>query len=125
MLTHCGGPLNYSGRFDASTSSLGPGHLLSGGQVETVHPTQVAGAIIVPDAHLLFNADFRRSGLDLILSKDDRELVLPDYFKGEVRAALATSDGAHLSGALVSALTGQVECAQAGCLRDATKAIGQ
>ena len=27
-----------------------------------------AGAVVVPDAHFLFNADFKRSGVDLILS---------------------------------------------------------
>ncbi|MDU6244572.1 MAG: hypothetical protein E6614_37470, partial [Bradyrhizobium sp.] len=57
-----------------------------------------AGAVVVPDAHFLFNADFKRSGVDLILSVDGRDVVLPDYFKGEKRAALASPDGAHLTG---------------------------
>ena len=70
-------------------------------------------AIIVPDAQLLFNGDFKRSGVDLVLSKDDHELVLHDYFKGEKRAALASPDGAHLTGDIVNALTGHVEYAQA------------
>lgn len=71
-------------------------------------------AIVVPDAHFLFSADFKRSGVDLILSGDGRELVLHDYFKGEKRAALASPDGAHLGGDIVSALTGAVQVSQAG-----------
>ena len=81
-------------------------------------------AIIVPDAHLLFNGDFKRSGVDLVLSKDDHELVLHDYFKGEKRAALASPDGAHLTGDLVNALTGHVEYAQADGSASAGKVIG-
>ena len=75
--------------------------------------TRPADAIIVPDAQLLFNGDFKRSGVDLVLSKDDHELVLHDYFKGEKRAALASPDGAHLTGDIVNALTGHVQYAQA------------
>ncbi len=53
------------------------------------------------------------SGVDLVLSGGDRELVLHDYFRGEKRAALASPDGAHLSGDLVNALTGYTQFAQA------------
>ena len=83
--------------------------------MSTSNPTAhaPADAIIVPDAHLLFGADFKRSGVDLILSNADRELVVHDYFKGEHRAPLASPDGAHLTGDIVNALTGQVEYAQA------------
>ncbi|MEI9926186.1 MAG: FecR domain-containing protein [Bradyrhizobium sp.] len=62
---------------------------------------------------MLFNGDFTRSGVDLILSADDQKLVLHDYFKGEKRAALASPDGAHLTGDIVKALAGHVEYAQA------------
>src|SRR6202035_2308957 len=83
-----------------------------------------ADAIVVPDAHLLFNGDFKRSGVDLVLSKDDQELVLHDYFKGEKRAALASPDGAHLTGDIVNALTGHVEYAQADGSASVSKVIG-
>ena len=73
---------------------------------------------------MLFNGDFKRSGVDLILSKDDHELVLHDYFKGEKRAALASPDGAHLTGDIVNALTGHVEYAQADGSASAGKVIG-
>jgi hypothetical protein len=73
---------------------------------------------------MLFSGDYSRSGVDLILSKDGHELVVPDYFKGEKRAALASPDGALLSGDLVNALTGHVEYAQAGGAPGAATVIG-
>src|ERR1700759_1847600 len=87
------------------------------------HAHAPADAIVVPDAHFLFSADFKRSGVDLVLSKDDHELVLHDYFKGEKHKALASPDGAHLTGDLVDALTGHVEVAQAGGGQAAASAV--
>ena len=78
----------------------------------------------VSDSNLSFNGDFRRSGVDLIVSKDDREPVLQDYFRSEKRAALSSPDGAHLTGDIVNALTGYVEYARAGGAPDAAKVIG-
>jgi hypothetical protein len=96
--------LNYAGKFDANLSVDAHGsHPHEHVHVETItkHAAHVpAGAIIVPDAQLLFNEDFKRSGVDLVLTKNDHELVLQDYFKGEKRAALASPDGARLSGDL-------------------------
>jgi hypothetical protein len=83
-----------------------------------------AGTISIPSAYMLFSGDYSRSGVDLILSKDGHELVVPDYFKGEKRAALASPDGALLSGDLVNALTGHVEYAQAGGATSAATVIG-
>ena len=94
-------------------------------QVGAVSSTHVPpGAIVVPDAQLLFTGDFKRSGIDLIISKDDRELVFQDYFKGEKRAALASPDGAHLSGSIVNALTGHQQFAQADGSTSVSKIIG-
>jgi fibronectin-binding autotransporter adhesin len=118
--------LNYSGKFDAKfpvdgSGSNGHGHV----DTFSAHATHApADAIVVPDAHLLFNGDFKRSGVDLVLSKDDQELVLHDYFKGEKRAALASPDGAHLTGDIVNALTGHVEYAQADGSASVSKVIG-
>ena len=78
----------------------------------------------VSDPNLLFNGDFGRSGVDLIVSKDDHEPVLQDYFRSEKRAAHSSPDGAHLTGNIVNALTGHVEYAQAGGAPDAAKVIG-
>ncbi len=120
--------LNYAGKFDAKLRADGSGlHPQGHGHVETIttHATHApADAIIVPDAQLLFNGDFKRSGVDLVLSNDDHELVLHDYFKGEKRAALASPDGAHLTGDIVNALTGHTEYAQADGSAGAGKVIG-
>jgi hypothetical protein len=118
--------LNYAGKFDAKLSAEGSG-LHSNGpvHVETVHAAHVpSDAIIIPDAHLLFHGEFKRSGVDLILSKDAQELVLHEYFKGEKRAALASPDGARLTGDIVNALSGHVEYAQADGSASVSKIIG-
>ena len=81
-------------------------------------------AILVSDANLLFNGDFKRSGVDLVLSKDSQELVLHDYFKGEKRAALSSPDGAHLTGDIINALTGHQQFAQADGSASVAKVIG-
>ncbi len=117
--------MNYSGKFDATISdALGKhpsGHLFS----ETVHAAHApSDAIVVPDAQLLFGGEFKRTGVDLVLSGDGRELVLHDYFKGEKHAPLASPDGAHLTGDLVDALAGQVQYAQAGGNAAAGQVIG-
>ena len=117
--------MNFAAKFDGllsaeGLSALGDAHM----RVDIVSAHAPAGAIIVPDAQLLFNGDFKRSGVDLVLSKDDRELVLQDYFKGEKRAALASPDGAHLTGDIVNALTGHVQLAQADGSASVAKVIG-
>jgi VCBS repeat-containing protein len=110
--------LNYAGWLDAKVSAGGSGSQRNGlAPVDTIapHPTHApADALVVPDADLLFNGEFRRAGVDLVLSRDGREIVLHDYFKGEKRAALASPDGAHLSGDVIDALTGHTQYAQAG-----------
>ncbi|MBU6462110.1 MAG: VCBS domain-containing protein [Bradyrhizobium sp.] len=115
--------MNFVGKFDAQLPADG---LAGQAHVQTYSPTAhaPADAIIVPDAHLLFGADFKRSGVDLILSNADRELVVHDYFKGEHRHPLASPDGAHLTGDIVNALTGQVEYAQAAAPDAAAHVIG-
>jgi fibronectin-binding autotransporter adhesin len=117
--------LNYAGKFDAAVphdGSTAPSHTYFHVDHPPAHAP--ADAIVVPDAHFLFHADFKRSGVDLILSGDDREVVLHDYFKGEKRAALASPDGAHLTGDIVNALTGHVDVAQAGTNPAAGQVIG-
>jgi VCBS repeat-containing protein len=107
--------LNYAGKFDAKLSADGlDSHSHAYVHTETVNATHApADAIIVPDAQLLFHGDFKRSGVDLVLSRDDHELVLHDYFKGQKHAPLALPDGAYLTGDIVDALTGHVQYAQA------------
>jgi hypothetical protein len=118
--------LNYASRFDAELHAdawpdVNPGaHLHS----ESVSGHIPADAITVSDAALLFQGAFKRSGVDLILSKDGHELVLQDYFRGEKRAALSSPDGAHLTGDIVNALTGHVQYSQADGDASAGQVIG-
>ncbi len=122
------GLLNYTGKFDAKlpldgTGAHSHGHLhVDSVSAHALHAP--AGAIIVPDAQLLFNGDFKRSGVDLVLSNEDHELVLPDYFRGEKRAALSSPDGAHLTGDIINALTGHQQLAQADGSASVAKVIG-
>ena len=118
--------MNYSGKIDSKGLVDGFGADLGGHtHVETICATHVpSDAIIVPDAQLLFGAEFKRTGVDLVLSGDGREFVLHDYFKGEKHAPLASPDGAHLTGDLVNALAGQVQIAQAGGNAAAGQVIG-
>ncbi len=116
--------MNFVSKFNSDLTGDGSAvHSGAQGHFETFssHATHVpADAIIIPDPHLLFTADFKRTGVDLVLSGDGRELVLHDYFKGEKRAPLSSPDGAHLTGDIVNALAGQVEYAQA----DGTAGVG-
>jgi VCBS repeat-containing protein len=115
--------LNFVSKFDGSLSISGT-HPKGQTHVDTVTTKAPADAIVVPDAQLLFNGDFKRSGSDLIISNGDHELRLPDYFKGDKHAPLASPDGAYLTGKIVDALTGHVEVAQAGGSANAVKIIG-
>ncbi len=117
--------MNYAGKFEAALShdgSIAPSHEYF--HVDNPPAHAPADSIVVPDAHFLFNADFKRSGVDLILSGDNREVVFHDYFKGEKRVALASPDGAHLTGDVVNALTGHVEVSQAGTSAVVGQVIG-
>ncbi|WP_163540452.1 hypothetical protein, partial [Klebsiella pneumoniae] len=78
------GPLNYAGKFDAT--SEGPGaHSHSSVNIDSSQTHAPSDALIVPDAQLLFHADYSRSGTDLVLTGDDRHYVVHDYFKGSHR----------------------------------------
>lgn len=82
------------------------------------------GAVVVPDPSLIFNGEFKRAGLDLVLSHEGHEFVVHDYFRGDKRAAIASPDGAHLTGDVVNALTGHVQYAQAASGIAAAQIIG-
>ncbi|MHC2254502.1 VCBS repeat-containing protein [Bradyrhizobium embrapense] len=115
--------MNFVEKFDGylpSTDAYARGTV----HVDSVSTHAPPGAITVDDGQLLFTGDFKRTGLDLVISKDDRELVVHDYFKGEKRAALASPEGAHLTGDLVNALTGYTQYAQAGGAVEPAKVIG-
>jgi VCBS repeat-containing protein len=121
--------LNYAGKFDAAISldgqgSRSPAHVHVESFTAKAHGHVPEGAFVVPDANLIFHGEFKRAGIDLVLSHDGREFVVQDYFKGDKRAAIASPDGAHLTGEIVNALTGHVQVAQAGGAAAAAQVIG-
>ncbi|MGY3655126.1 FecR domain-containing protein [Bradyrhizobium sp. USDA 376] len=121
--------MNYAGKFDAAIPFHGEGsHSSAYGHVDSftakAHGHVPDGAVVVPDPNLIFNGEFKRAGLDLVLSHDGRDFVVHDYFRGDKRGALASSDGAHLTGDVVNALTGHVQVAQAAPGIAAAQVIG-
>ncbi|WFU25740.1 FecR domain-containing protein [Bradyrhizobium sp. CB1717] len=121
--------MNYAGKFDAAIplngeGSHSPGYVHVDSFTAKAHGRVPDGAVVVPDPNLIFNGEFKRSGLDLVLSHEGRDFVVHDYFRGEQRAALASSDGAHLTGDVVNALTGHVQVAQAAPGTAAAQVIG-
>ena len=68
-----------------------------------------AASVTILDAHLLFTADFKRKGSDLVLTGDDGHKVLvADYFRHEKQPDLVSPEGALLSASLVELLAGSV-----------------
>ncbi|WP_245266500.1 VCBS domain-containing protein [Bradyrhizobium sp. WSM1743] len=126
--------MNYAGKFDAATSLNGEGssapayvHTDSFAAkpfIAKAHGHVPDGAFVVPDPNLIFNGEFKRAGLDLVLSHEGHEFVVHDYFRGDKRAAIASPDGAHLTGDIVNALTGHVQVAQAAPGAAAAQVIG-
>ncbi|MBB4372574.1 hypothetical protein GGD63_005384 [Bradyrhizobium sp. cir1] len=121
--------MNYAGKFDAAIpfhgeGSHSPAYVHVDSFTAKAHGHVPDGAVVVPDPNLIFNGEFKRSGLDLVLSHEGRDFVVHDYFRGDKRAALASSDGAHLTGDVVNALTGHVQVAQAVPGTAAAQVIG-
>src|SRR5215510_9429159 len=87
------------------------------GPVETVKadsPASAANTVTIPDAHLLFSAQFDRLGQDLLLTGDDgRKVIVEGYFRGDKHPTLLSPEGASLPGALVDVLAGHAQYAQA------------
>ena len=101
--------MNYAGKFGASQAD--PGSILD------FDPSAQRGdavAFAVSDAHLLFSGTYARHGKDLIISDQMHHLVVPNYFSGNKRPVLVSPEGAPLDAAIVDALTGHAQYAQAG-----------
>ena len=102
--------MNYSGKYGSGAlDSLSSAHIDVDSLSQRDH-----SAVTVPDAHLLFSGDFRRSGSDLIISDDLHRVVVPNYFHGDKRPALVSPDGAPLDPKVIEVLTGHTAYAQAG-----------
>ncbi len=65
--------------------------------------------LIIPDAQLLFTADFKRSGPDLILTgSGDKHVRVVDYFRHEKLPDLAAPNGSVLAADMVQKLAGSL-----------------
>jgi hypothetical protein len=88
-----------------------------------------APSLIVPDAHLLFSADFKRSGSDLtLIGPNGQKFIIFDYFRHEKLPDLVAPDGATLSAHLVEKLAGSIapdQYAQATTPSPAAQVIGK
>src|SRR5262249_39637016 len=63
--------------------------------------------VVVPDERLLFTAQFKQSGPDLVLiGEDGHRFKVFDYFSGETRPTLMAPNGAYLAPDLVDLLSG-------------------
>ncbi|QRM30308.1 Ig-like domain-containing protein [Microvirga sp. VF16] len=61
-------------------------------------------SIVFPDKDVLFTADFKKSGADLVLVRQETSAVILDYFRGDRRLNITTPEGAILTGETVEAL---------------------
>lgn len=121
--------MNYAGKFDAALSLAGLGSRPPASDhvdsfTAKAHGHVPEGAVVIADPNLIFHGEFKRTGLDLVLSHDGHEFVVHDYFRGDKRAAIASPDGAHLTGDIVNALTGHVQYAQTAPGAAAAQVIG-
>jgi len=63
------------------------------GNVASIFAKPDAASITIPDAHLLFTADFKRKGSDLVLTGDDGHMILvTDYFRHEKQPDLVSPE---------------------------------
>src|SRR6202023_103207 len=86
-------------------ASAGQGDLGTGGSV--IPHESSDHSVLVPDAELLFTAQFHRAGPDLVLTgRDGQHHLIPGYFSSEHRPALVAPNGAHLSPDTVDLLAG-------------------
>ena len=110
------------------TALSGPSDIVS----ENAHSPAAGGArtiLVVPDAQLLFSADFKRSGPDLILTAPDGDrFTVLDYFRHKKLPDLVTPDGATFGAKIIEALTGtgpSYQYAQATAPAPAAQVIGK
>ena len=76
--------------------------------IDSVIDAAGADRVTIPDAHLLFSGEYKRSGsFDLkIVGEDGKSVLIPDYFRSDKRAALQSPEGAALTPDIVEALAG-------------------
>ncbi|EIM28361.1 Ig-like domain-containing protein [Microvirga lotononidis] len=87
-----------------------------------------APEILFPDRDVLFSADFRRSGADLLLVGHEASAVILDYFRDGRRLGITTPEGASITGDTVEILAGPDaagQYAQAGNAAPLPKSVGR
>jgi len=103
--------LKHAGNFGASEAEQGS---IGSVDFDLSSHREDAVAVKVSDAHLLFSGNYERFGRDLIISDQTHHFVVPNYFHGDKRPLLISPDGVPLDAAIVDALTGHTQYAQAG-----------
>jgi hypothetical protein len=93
-------------------------------------PSNSDDYITVPDAHLLFNGEFKRVGTTglKITGDDGQSFYIENYFSGENHKHLLSPEGALLSAHVVEALAGPLapgQFAQAGAQPAPQPVIGR
>ncbi|MFQ5773582.1 MAG: hypothetical protein ACE5GS_03595, partial [Kiloniellaceae bacterium] len=84
---------------------VGDGAPEAGARLPSIEANGVS--VIVPDAELLFTADYSRIGDDLLLTgQDGTTLLIEDYFALDAAPLLLSPLGAMMSPELVAALVG-------------------
>ncbi len=63
-----------------------------------------ADTVRIPDAHLMFQGEYRKDGFDLVIEDGQTRVTLNDYFRAAKRPALESPDGARLTEDVVAAL---------------------
>lgn len=85
--------------------------------------------VVIPDAKLLFTADFSRAGHDLVLTgSDGAKFLVTGYFNSDSPPSLISPFGAKLTGDVVTSLAGPQfpgQYAQAGDSASGKTAIGK
>ena len=103
--------MKHAGNFGASEADQGS---IGSVDFDLSSHREDAVAVKVSDAHLLFSGNYERFGRDLIISDQTHHFVVPNYFHGDKRPLLVSPDGVPLDAAIVDALTGHTQYAQAG-----------
>jgi hypothetical protein len=85
-----------------------PGEAFESRDSVAVIPVQPdTASVTIPDAHLLFTAEFKRKRSDLVLTGDDgHKILVADYFRHDKQPDLVSPEGALLSASLVELLSG-------------------
>lgn len=102
--------------------------LLEQAPVSVVTAEPGAKFVLIPDASLLFKADFHRAGPDLVLTGEDgHRTLVQDYFRTDAPLPLMAPNGAGLQPDVIDLLTGSPaanQYAQAGAAAQSAAGIG-